>query len=54
MLPIMDRFSGHANKDVLDYAKAHGIDSVLVPTGCTDMLQVLDVSGITPQALGKG
>ncbi len=43
MLLIMDRFSAHTNKDVLEYAKAHGIDIALVPTGCTDMLQVLDV-----------
>ncbi len=45
---IFDRFAAHLTADVLAYAAANNIDIFLIPTGTTDLVQVLDKGVMGP------
>jgi hypothetical protein len=44
MIVILDLHYSHFQKDVLERFQLHNILSVYIPGGCTDELQVLDVT----------
>ena len=43
-LAIFDCFKGQVTNNVIDMLEEHNIQSVIVPGGCTDRLQPLDLS----------